>query len=86
MTSPETPIIQMHHAEAHGALPAWVWRAIATTRRDAGESMAITVLREGKPVKPFDTQTSRNGLVVLDLFDWHQLLDRLDAAERVRRR
>jgi hypothetical protein len=77
--------IKMHHAEATGTLPAWVWRAIATTRRDAGNSMPITVLREGKASKPFDIWTPPNCLVVVDLQDWHRLLDCLDAAERTRR-
>lgn len=86
MTSTDTPVITMHHSEAHGALPAWVWRAIATSRRDAGDSMPVTILREGKPAKPFDSRSSLNGLVVIDLHDWHRLLDVLDGAERVRRR
>ncbi len=64
--------IPMYHSEAYGSPPAWVWRAIAGSCRDAGDAMPVLILRadtrsDGIPIGP------RAGLVVLDLEDWQAL-------------
>ncbi len=60
--------IDMHVDHAYGNLPAWVWKAIANTTRDAKDAIPVTILRTGKPAYP-----DPGGLVVIDLDDWQAI-------------
>jgi hypothetical protein len=60
-------------SESRGKLPAWIWRAIRDSERNAGDDhFAVTILRD-----------SGASFVLVELNDWNEILyqERADAQE-----